>query len=134
MKEDYINEVIKKLKTKWEMDLKVENSVAGFLGVHIDRQENGSIELTQTGLAKRIIEALKIDHKPRKLTPAKANPLSKDENGELGNAPYNYASVIGMLQYLHGHSRPDLTYAVSQCARFTHAPKRSYEEALERIG
>jgi hypothetical protein len=39
-----------------------------------------------------------------------------------------------MLQYLHSHSRPDLTFAVSQCARFTHSPKRSHEEALERIG
>ena len=42
----------------------MENSVAGFLGVHIDRQENGVIKLTQSGLAKKIIEALKIDDKP----------------------------------------------------------------------
>ena len=39
-----------------------------------------------------------------------------------------------MMQYLQGHSRPDITYAVSQCARFTHSPRRSHEIALERIG
>jgi hypothetical protein len=39
-----------------------------------------------------------------------------------------------MLQYLQGHSRPDITFAVSQCARWTHNPKRSHEAALERIG
>ena len=39
-----------------------------------------------------------------------------------------------MLQYLQGHSRPDITYAVSQCARFTLSPRRSHEIALERIG
>jgi hypothetical protein len=43
-------------------------------------------------------------------------------------------SVIGMLQYLQGHSRPDITMAVSQCSRFTHAPKLQHEKALERIG
>ena len=39
-----------------------------------------------------------------------------------------------MLQYLQGHSRPDITYAVSQVARFVHSPRRSHEIALERIG
>jgi len=39
-----------------------------------------------------------------------------------------------MLQYLQAHSRPDITYAVSQCARFVHQPRRSHEIALERIG
>lgn len=39
-----------------------------------------------------------------------------------------------MLWYLTGHSRPDLAFAVSQAARFTHSPRRFHEEALERIG
>jgi hypothetical protein len=39
-----------------------------------------------------------------------------------------------MLQYLQGHSRPDICYAVSQCSRFIHNTKRSHEIALERIG
>ncbi|KAG7362125.1 hypothetical protein IV203_025791 [Nitzschia inconspicua] len=39
-----------------------------------------------------------------------------------------------MLIYLQSNSRPDITYAVSAAARFTHSPKRSHEEALKRIG
>ena len=39
-----------------------------------------------------------------------------------------------MLQCLHSHSRPDITHAVSQCARFTHNPRRSHKIALEHIG
>jgi len=132
-KEEYIEEVITGLKS-CELELEVENSVAGFLGVHIDRREDGTIKLTQEGLVKRIIEVLKINDKPRKFTPAAAEPLSKDLEGDPPNGIYSYPSIIGMMQYLQGHSRPDITYAVSQCARFTHSPRRSHEIALERIG
>ena len=60
--------------------------------------------------------------------------LGKDEMGDLPECNFNYASVVGMLLHLTGHSHPELTFAVSQCARFTHAPKRSHELALIRIG
>jgi len=39
-----------------------------------------------------------------------------------------------MLQYLQAHTRPDITFAVSQCARFAHRTRRSHEIAVERIG
>ena len=57
-KEEYINKLIDRLKTECELDLEVENLVTGFLAVHIDRQKNGVIKLTQSRLAKRIVEAL----------------------------------------------------------------------------
>jgi hypothetical protein len=131
---EYINEVIEKLKAL-DMDLEVEGSVAGFLGVHIARNDiTGSISLTQEGLTKRIVDALGVATAPIKHTPAAADPLVKDVDGDPPNGTYNYASVIGMLQYLQAHSRPDITYAVSQCARFIHGTRRSHEVALERIG
>jgi hypothetical protein len=117
------------------MDLEVEGEVAGFLGVHIERDDaNKTITLTQQGLIKRIVEALDIAHLPTKQTPAAADPLVKDEDGDPPDGIFNYCSVVGMLQYLQNHSRPDITFAVSQCARFVHAPKRSHEIALQRIG
>ena len=122
------------MKGECILDVEVEDSVAGFLSVHIDQREDGSIKLTQSGLAKRIVKALSIDNKPRKYTPAAVEPLTKDQDGDPVEAKFSYPSVIGMLQYLQAHSHPDLTYAVSQCTRFTHAPKRSHELALERIG
>ena len=39
-----------------------------------------------------------------------------------------------MMLYLCGHSRPDISFAVHQCARYTFTPKRSHEKALIRIG
>ena len=47
---------------------------------------------------------------------------------------FNYASAIGMLWYVYGHSRPDLGFAVSQAAQFAFNPKRSLKLALIRIG
>jgi hypothetical protein len=133
-KEEYIDEIIQRLRDD-DMELEEESSVAGFLGVNMayDKVAN-TIKLTQEGLTKRIIDALNIEHMPRKFTPATHEPLVKDEDGDPPDGVYSYSSVIGMLQYLQGHSRPDITYAVSQCARFTHSPKRSHERGLERIG
>ena len=39
-----------------------------------------------------------------------------------------------MLKHFQGHSRPSITFTVSQVAWFTYSCKRLYEFALERIG
>jgi hypothetical protein len=65
------------------MDLEVEGTVAGFLGVHIDRNAtNGTVTLSQVGLIKRIVEALEVTQQPIKHTPATAEPLVKDTDGD----------------------------------------------------
>ena len=105
------------------------------MGVHIQRDDKeGTIKLTQKGLCRRIIDTLQLQGHPAKATPATREPLVADQNGMPAQGKYSYSSVIGMLQYLQGHSRPDITHTVSQCARFTHNPKRSHEIALERVG
>jgi hypothetical protein len=133
-KSEWIDEAIENLR-KTGMTLEVEESVAGFLGVLIERdQVDGSIKLTQTGLIKRIIAALGIENAPAVSTPAATTPLVKDLDGDPPDGTFNYASVIGMLGYLQSNSRPDIAYAVSSAARFTHNPRRSHEDALKRIG
>jgi len=127
-----IDEVIRKLRDDQGMKLTEENDVAGFLGVHIQREDD-KVTLTQAGLAQRIVTALGCDDLPAVDTPA-TDVLGKDEDGEPPTCTFNYASVIGMLWYLYGHSRPDIGFAVSQCARFSFCPKRSHELALIRIG
>jgi hypothetical protein len=104
------------------------------LGVHIERDERkGIVTLAQTGLIRRIVAALGLENEPKSKTPAAAEPLVKDVDGDPPNGTYSYASVIGMLQYLQAHSRPDITFAVSQCARYVHGTRRSHEVALERL-
>jgi hypothetical protein len=132
-KAEFIDDVIERLRAV-EMDLEVEGEVAGCLGVHIQRNTAESvITLTQTGLIKRIIEAVGVTHLPAKSTPADFVPRVKDLDGDPIDVTLNYSSVIGMLQYLQNHTRPDITYAVSQCARFVHSPRKSHEDAVIRI-
>ena len=115
------------------MKLEAEDSVAGFLGVHLERNESDqSIKMTQKGLIKRIISSLETDKGIH--TPTTVDALPIDPEGDPPDQDYNYASVVGMLLYLSGHSRPDICFAVSQVARFIHNHKRSHEIAIERIG
>ena len=69
-----------------------------------------------------------------KFTPSEVKPLVKDMNGEEAHGDFGYSSVVGMLLYLSGHSRPDIAYAVNCAARYMFCPKHSHEQALKRIG
>jgi Reverse transcriptase (RNA-dependent DNA polymerase) len=131
---EYIDDVLAQLREE-NLDLEEEDDVAGFLGVNVERDsKSGEIRMTQVGLINRIIEALGCDNLPRKKTPAEYGALGTDKDGDPPQESFSYPSVIGMLQYLHTHTRPDLTFAVSQCSRFIHCTKRSHELALIRIG
>jgi hypothetical protein len=72
----------------------------------------------------RIIEALGLDLKYSTPvdTPAKSAALGRGIDRKVASGSMNYASVIGMRLYL-GHSRPDISFATHQCARYTHSPK-----------
>ena len=114
-----IDKAIEKIKG-CGMDLSVEDDVAGFLGVLIKLGDDGSVELTQTGLILRTIAAMGLEHCNNKYTPAVKEALGQDPRGSPFSNKFSYPSVVGMLQYLANITRPDITYAVSQCARYTH--------------
>jgi hypothetical protein len=112
-----------------------ESDVAGYLGVLLDRDpDNNTITLRQSGLSQRIVEALHLDDETSSVKTPADSYLPINEDGESAHQLYNFASIAGMLQYLQGHSRPDISFAVSQISRYTFNPKRSHELALERIG
>ena len=131
------DEVIKKLIADLKnasADINQEEDVAGFSGVDIVRHPNGKIELTQKGLTTRIVEALDLGDSNPNDTPAVNGTLPKDENGEDCDANFNYACVLCMVLYLQGHTHPDISFTVNQCAHYAFRPKKSHEEAIKRIG
>ena len=68
------------------------------------------------------------------MTPAFQSLLHRDLAGKPRRRPWNYRTAIGMLNYLQGHSRPDISMAVHQCARYSTNPMLSHEKAVMRIG
>ena len=104
--EPVINDAISSLKNPTKkglstFDFGVEEDYAGFLGIEIKRYSDGTIELIQTGLIDRFLEAVELGHENRNpcLEPADKEPLGKHKNGSP-----QYPSVIGMLLYLSSNS------------------------------
>jgi hypothetical protein len=73
-----------------------------------------------------VLRATGMQDSNRKHTLAATMPLGRDADGEVFHEDWEYASVVGMLIYLSSNSSPDIQFAVHQCARFTHSPKKSH--------
>lgn len=111
-----------------------DGDIKNYLGVEFSRNGN-QLEMKQQYLIQRIIGCMNFDETSSK---AKDNPiikpmLNRDIEGDSRKHDWNYRSVIGMLNYLEKTTRPDLSVAVHQCARFCENPKRSHEKAVHRI-
>ena len=60
--------------------------------------------------------------------------LRKDADGKQRKQSRNYRSVIRMLNYLALTTKPDILFSIYQAAKYFSNPKRSYKEAVTRIG
>ena len=130
---DLINKHIANLKDKgYTLTTEEDGDMFGFLGIDV-KQSGTSIELTQKGLIQKAINYVGLADGNSKPTPAAANPLGADKHGEPFHEDWNYAAAIGMLLYVSSNTQPDIQFAVHQCARFTHNPKKSHGEAVKRI-
>ena len=123
-----IDNLIKSLKDGTDMDTGYLNSslkkfvftddgsIKTFLGVNIERTKEG-YHLAQPYLISCILEAVgleadEIQGRNTRNTPAVKPLLIKDTNSEQRTLQWNYRSVIGMLNYLAGSTRPDILMAV----------------------
>jgi len=137
--ESVMTEFIESLKSdgdKYNWEHTVEGQVNAFLGIDIQyHKKTNRYRLTQTGLIDKVLAATGLQDCNAKPTPCSADgkPLGTDADGPLAKEDWSYPSVVGMLLYLAGNSRPDIAFAVHQCGRFTHAPKASHEAAVIRI-
>ncbi len=115
-------------------DLGVEADYAGYLGVDIIAQPDGSLLLAQTGLIERILA----DSGLTDSTSTKATPVAEILGPHKASAPfqddYNYRSVIGKIMYLSSNTRLEISLANHQCARFSNDPRMPHGTALKCIG
>jgi hypothetical protein len=127
-----LDNMLSKLK-KEQLEFVVENDAAGFLGIQITRDDD-KISLTQPGLIDRIVETLGLQDANPVMTPAPREALGRDLDGVLFLGDFNYPSVVGMMMYVSNNTRPDIAFAVNQCARHTHRPTEKHARYLLQIG
>ena len=109
--------------------------MAGFLGLDIRKLAGNRIQFTQTGLIDRLLALTGMSECNSKETPAASVPLSADKDGPPRKEAdqWKYSAAVGMMMYLAQNSRPDIAFAVHQCARVSHNPQASHEEAVKRV-
>ena len=93
--------------------------------------------MSQPYLIDDILEELRIqgDNVTTKSTPgASSQPLLRHPTSEAFDGHFDYRRVVGKMNYLEKCSRPDISSAVHQCARFVADPKVEHGKALKWIG
>jgi hypothetical protein len=112
-----------------------EGTLNDYLGVQVEHMTDGTIKLSQPHLIQQIIDDIGFNERTTsKPTPAASTVrLHRDLHGEERREKWHYRSIIGKLNFLEKSTRPDIAYAVHQCARFSNDPKMSHENAIKRI-
>jgi hypothetical protein len=111
-----------------------ETTAFAFLGVSILLDPvTKKLKMTQKGLIKKVLAATGMSNCNTRGSPALSSPLGTDADGSRRKESWNYASAVGMLMYLSSNAYPEIQFSVHQCARFTHCPRASHEEAIKHI-
>ena len=126
------------------------------LNMEVLRTQNGDVFLSQASYVRDVLDRFK-DHLPLTANPSElpADPKTRlyaggakvvksymhDTTGERDEeeatkdceAKVPYRELLGALLWVSQGTRPDITYAVAQCAKFSHKPKNAHWWALKKI-
>ena len=121
---------------RYKFELRDEGAVGDFLGICLKRTKSQAKEfkLPQSGLINKVLLVSGMEESNPIRTPAEIKLLGINTDGDPFNEKWGYpASIVGMLMFLACNSRPDIVYAVNQCAQFINCPCQSHAVAVKRI-
>jgi histone deacetylase 1/2 len=114
-----------------------EGTISDYLGIKVTQLDDGRMKFTQPQLIDSILVDCGLEKKnanPRDTPALSSRILLRDDDGEpWSDEKWKYRSIIGKLNFLEKSTRPDIAYAVHQCARFTANPKLSHAKAVKNI-
>jgi hypothetical protein len=132
---DELDKIIQDIKDV-QLFLTVEGDISDFLGVSISKEADGTIHLTQPHLIDHILKDLRLDKENvvtnQMQAPVSSTILNRNPNSESFDGHFNYQSVVKKLNYRE--TRPNISYAVRQCARFAADPKKEHGKAATCLG
>ena len=142
----YVNDIVLAGKSNRKMS-EVKNALASkfdvkdmgklhyFLGVKvIQNQEGEKIWIGQPAYAESILQKFGMENAKPVSTPVDTGTkLIKSTDESEGVDQTLYQSAVGSLLYLSIGTRPDITYAVSNVAKFCANPNKQHLTAVKRI-
>jgi hypothetical protein len=127
-----IDSIIKNLSNTFLLE--DQGNMHDYLGIRITTDPSSkTISMTQTGLIESIIKDVGFDNDSNTKTTPSDSILYNDPTAMPRVDTWNYRSVIGKLNFLAQNTRPDISFAVHQCARFCSNPSALHELAVKRI-
>jgi hypothetical protein len=118
-----INTFIKSMKDSPEgYVLTDEGDINKFLGIEIKEISKNKFKLSQPFLIKQIVNLLGLGqnefdvHTKTKITLVGTPLLNKDLEGKPHKKDWKYCTAIGMLTYLQGNTRPEISMTIHQLA------------------
>jgi hypothetical protein len=129
-----IDQAIKELKELFDMEDQGSIST-NYLEVNVEHLPNGDIKLSQLHLIDQIIDDVHISKQVAgKQKPAAATKiLKRDEAAPSFNQQFNYWCAVCKLNFLEKSTRPDISYATHQVARFSEDSRISHGDTIEHI-
>ena len=114
-----INIEIKSLQEGY--NLTDDGDLKDYLRTRFTKLSDGSIEFSQPRIVERVIQMVGLNAvldciKMHDTPDISTTLLDNDPNGAPRVRNWNYRSVVGALSYLQAMVRPDITFAVQQCA------------------
>ena len=110
-----------------------------FLGVRFERdRKRGVLKLSQEAYARAVLQRFGMEDCTHSDSPASGRRLTKamgpaDQQERRTMAKVPYRAAVGALMYLAVSTRPDISQALSQVARFSQDPGAQHWQAVQRI-
>ena len=112
-----------------------EGDIEHYLGVDIRPLKCDTFELCKPYMIKKVLDLLDSPYSVKGHSRSENKKLLyQDENGPSRKHSWHYQYADGMLSYLQGSNRPDVSIAVNQCARFSNDPRLIHEMDVRNIG
>ena len=119
-----------------DFSLTDDGPLQDYIGTRFERHTDGSVTLSQPRMIERLLTIVGLDSKDTHIkmhdTPA-VSVLLDNPSAPPREQSWHYRSAVGCLSYIQSIVRPDITFAVQQCAKFCNKPNKEHEVAVKRI-
>lgn len=129
--EEDLEEFLEEIKKDFKITIK---EAKYFLGLEIEKNENGDIKISQKAYTKKILERFNFSEAKSVSTPIlKDSETLKSGKDESNKINFPYREAIGACMYLMVGTRPDLAYSIGILSRNLENPTNEDLIKLKRV-